>query len=254
MIKVDKTHYFDYAMIGEFHSDGNWIHPARVIDSYELILVLEGIVHIKEDDTVYTLRPNECLILEPGRPHTGTKISDIPTAFYWFHFTTNLPIPFKENQSGSLYNVKYLLKKLLHMSKTPSYPASAGDAAGLMIFYELGNVELSGNSLANKIAEYIRVHKTTSVTKIAQQFGYNPDYIGKLFKKHFGSSIKQYINLQRMNYAKDLLLTTDLSVKEIAAQMEFAEENLFIKYFIYHEEISPVKFRNKYFNTHMNNK
>ena len=57
-----------------------------------------------------------------------------------------------------------------------------------------------------------------------------------------------------MNYAKDLLLTTDLSVKEIAAQMEFAEENLFIKYFIYHEEISPVKFRNKYFNTHMNNK
>lgn len=254
MLKINDSHFFRYETIGEFHSDGDWIHPARVINSYELIFVLEGIVHIKEDDTVYALEPNECMILEPGRKHEGAEISHMPTAFYWFHFHTNMPIPFKENKSGDLYDAKYLLKKLLHISKTPSYDTAAKDAAGLMIFYELGNTAPPGNSLVNKIVEYIRIHETVTVTEIAAQFGYHADYIGKLFKKHFGYSIKQYINLQRMKHAKDLLLTTNLSVKEIAAQMGFAEENLFIKYFMYHEEISPARFRNKYFNTHMNNK
>lgn len=254
MLKIDDKYYFEYENIGEFHSAGSWIHPKRIIDSYELILVLEGTVHIKEGETNYKLEPNECLILEPGIMHEGTELSNVPTAFYWFHFHSNMPIPFKENKSGELYDVKYLLKKLLHISQTLLYDKSAADAAGLMVFYELGNIAPPGNSLVGKISEYIRISKCRTVAEVAAHFGYNTDYISRLFKKCFGTPIKQYINLQRINCAKDLLLTTGLSVKEISAQMGFTEENLFIKFFIYHEEISPVRYRNKYFNTHMNNK
>ena len=66
--------------------------------------------------------------------------------------------------------------------------------------------------------------------------------------------MKEYISSVRMKYAQNLLLTTNMSVKEISAQAEFENENHFIKFFKYHEGKSPSKFRNIYFNIHMNDK
>jgi AraC-like DNA-binding protein len=57
-----------------------------------------------------------------------------------------------------------------------------------------------------------------------------------------------------MKLAKDLLLTTDMSVKQISRELGYSEENLFIKFFTYHEKISPAAFKAKYCNTHINNK
>ena len=57
-----------------------------------------------------------------------------------------------------------------------------------------------------------------------------------------------------MKLAKDLLLTTDMSVKQISRELGYSEENLFIKFFTYHEKISPAAFLAKYCNTHINHK
>ena len=53
---------------------------------------------------------------------------------------------------------------------------------------------------------------------------------------------------------KDLLLTTDMSVKQISRELGYSGEYLFIKFFTYHEKISPAAFKAKYCNTHINNK
>ena len=49
MIKLENNKYFSYDMIGEFHSSGKWIHPRRTIDSFEIILVIEGMLYIAEE-------------------------------------------------------------------------------------------------------------------------------------------------------------------------------------------------------------
>ena len=54
--------------------------------------------------------------------------------------------------------------------------------------------------------------------------------------------------------AKDLLLSTNMSVKQISKELGYSEENLFIKFFTYNEKISPSAFKAKYCNTHINNK
>ena len=144
------------------------------------------------------------------------------------------------------------------MSRTPVYNTEALDAASFLIFSELQNLPslTSGNSFANKVAAYIRmkINKNVSVLSVAKHFGYSPDYISRLFKKTFGIGMKEYISEERMKYAKNLLLTTDLSVKEISAQTGFENENNFIKFFNYHERKSPLQFRNMYFNIKMNDK
>ena len=75
MLKTDNN-YFAYENIGEFHSDDEWIHPIRVIDSYELIFVLSGTVYLFEEDEKYELHTNECILLEQGKQHGGYRVSN----------------------------------------------------------------------------------------------------------------------------------------------------------------------------------
>ena len=107
-----------------------------------------------------------------------------------------------------------------------------------------------------RITEYIsnNIKSGVSVSDIAQHFGYNADYIGKYFKKIHGVRLKDYLAIQRIKLAKDLLLTTDMNVKQISGVLGYNEENLFIKFFTYHEKISPAAFKAQYCNTHINNK
>lgn len=259
MITTDTKNYFQYEMIGEFRSHEEWIHSERTINSHELIFVIEGCVHLYEESTFYTISPGEFIILEPGKKHGGWQTSEGTTSFFWFHFHTDMHLPLKYYNGAETYDVRYLLKKLLHMTNTPTYSKSHADAVGLLIFYELMHIAADSeihNSTTGKVSEYIRINidKELTVSSIASVFRYSPDYLSKLFRQNYGTSLKEYISLKKMQTSKQLLLSTDLSVKEIAPKLGFKTENLFIKFFIYHEKISPTKFRNKFFNTHMNKK
>ena len=257
MIKIEDNNFFKYEAIGEFKSDGEWIHPSRVIESYEIIFVIDGTVFIEEDGINYELGTNEFLILEPGKHHSGTKNST--AAFYWFYFQTDLELAGKHFKGDEYYDLKYLLRKLLHVTNSHTYPGETADALGLLVFCEYKSIAekaaVGNSALVERIDEYIRINAKNdiSVSAVAERFDYNSDYIGRLYKRSRGIGLKEHIASERMKAAKDLLLTTGLSVKEIAAVMHFHDENLFIKFFMYHEEISPTRFRNKYTGVHLNN-
>ena len=260
MISFNGEQTFSYEMIGEFRSDEPWIHPRRIINSTEVILVLEGEVHIAEEETEYSLKKDDVIILSPEKEHYGFKTSFGTTAFYWFHFHTDLPLPFKALTGADVFEIKKQLKRLLHFTNTPSYSGNSADALAFLVFEELSQIgfkETSSNSgLVSRIKEFVRGNllRNPTVADISENFGYNPDYIGKLFKNTVGVGLKEYIAAERLKYAKDLLLTTSKTVKQIAFDLGFAAENLFIKFFGYHEGISPTAYRSKYYNTHINNR
>lgn len=260
MITFENGKYFTYDMIGEFHSSGDWIHPKRRIKSYEVILVLEGTVYIAEEKREYVLQKNQLLLLEPFKEHYGYKTVSEPTAFYWFHFFTDLEVPIKSFNGTDIYEIKQLFKKLLHVSNTSIYSPAVSDSLGYLIFEELIRLSHEENTsnqvLAARISEYIKnnLRNGVTVSDIADHFEYNADYIGKYFKRIHGIGLKEYLAVQKIKLAKDFLLTTDMSVKQISRELGYIEENLFIKFFTYHEKISPSAFKAKYCNTHINNK
>lgn len=259
MIYSDSNNYFKYIMIGEFQTDKKWIHPEVIVDNYELIFVTDGVVSIEEDREKYTLEKNQMLILDPGKLHGGFAESAPPTGFYWFHFETDMEMPFKLSMTENYYEIKMLLKKLLHITNSPNYPKSAADAAGLMLFYEMcqngSTASPHGSVPVNRMCEYIRINIGNGITaaKTAEHFGYNHDYAGKLFKSVTGVGLKEYICSQKIKKAENLLLSTALTVKQIAASLGYPDENLFIKFFKYHEEITPTEYRSRYNRVHINN-
>ncbi|KHD84466.1 helix-turn-helix domain-containing protein [Heyndrickxia ginsengihumi] len=106
----------------------------------------------------------------------------------------------------------------------------------------------------SQILEWIRVniYEDLSVKEIADMFSFNADHLTRLFKKRIGMSTKKYINTLKLNKAKELLCTTNKTIKEISYELNFKDEKYFMKLFKNYEGITPSQFRDAYPNTYIN--
>ena len=71
---------------GNLQNAGGFVHPRRRLDHFVLILVLHGTLFLTQDETVYTVRQNEFLLLLPHALHYGTRPSEGALSYYWAHF------------------------------------------------------------------------------------------------------------------------------------------------------------------------
>ena len=78
---------------------------------------------------------------------------------------------------------------------------------------------------------------------VASQVGMGYSMFRKEFKKHTGFSPGQFCTEYRMARAKDLLLNTCLTGKEIAYELGFETPSYFYEVFRQHEGISPSTYR-----------
>lgn len=259
MLELNGKKRIEYVSSGLFRSVDMWCHPERIIDSFEVIFVLKGEVHIREEETEYALRENDLLLLEPSKLHVGTKTSADEVSFYWFHFNTDVEIPWKRLKIENAYSLKTMMSQLLHITNTAGYSSESHDLICALLLEEIGFCAsgdiTSPTSLSVEIKEYIRLNisKPLTVKGVAEHFGYHENYIGKIFKSVNGVGMKQYIADIKIKKAKELLNTTLYTVKEIGFLLGFSGENNFIKFFKYHSGLTPTEHRNIYTNIHINN-
>lgn len=81
------------------------------------------------------------------------------------------------------------------------------------------------------------------ISALAQMFFISPCYLSHEFKRLTGYSPKKYLLLNRLVFAKNLLLHTDLPIKEIAVQSGFPDSNAFIRSFKNECGLSPNQYR-----------
>ena len=250
-----------YVHGGLFSSEEEWIHPSICIDTTELIVMVKGEAHLREDSSEFHLSAGDYLFFEPGRLHSGTQKSLEEVSFYWFHFNGKLPEGmWPQMASLSERNkVEMLCRQLLHYANTPAYHKEASDYCLRLLLLEVelqSRQSSDGNLHFSEICEWIRLNSDCALTSkmVAEQFGYHEDYLARLFRRYLKCSMKQYIIKMRISYLKNQLLATDLSLKEIAYKAGFKEYKYFLKYFTMYEGITPTTYRNLYFNTHKNKK
>lgn len=245
---------FDYINGGLFKSAEPWIHPERIIDSNEIVFVTKGTVFIEEDGIKYTLQKDDVLYLEREKPHGGFKESS-GVEFYWIHFKSECDFKFKTVDGKRL---SILFRQLMHYEHTPSYPREAADLSFKLIKMEIAasGVDMKSGRLCGEIKEWIRLNsdRAIDVKSVSVQFNYNSDYLCRIFKANYGISLKEYINRQRCEYIKMMLSSMNFTLEEIAERAGFESYQAFLKYFKYHEGITPTKYKNAYFNLHINKK
>ena len=74
---------------GLFISRGVGNHPQRELDSWEMIFVEKGTLTIRENDTLFSVKEGESLLLWPHRKHVGVGTFPADLKFYWLHFEIN---------------------------------------------------------------------------------------------------------------------------------------------------------------------
>ena len=101
----------------------------------------------------------------------------------------------------------------------------------------LSNYFNNGKALQNGIP---------SVTHIADQLHISANYLGSVLRMYTKQNTQQHIQHRLIEYAKEKLSTSELSVSEIAYELGFEHSQSFSKLFRAKTNFSPLEFRRSF--------
>jgi AraC-like DNA-binding protein len=277
-----------YESAGELLEARNFIHQRRTIDTFVIIFCVKGVLYISQDERHYTLKENEYMVLFAGHEHYGFKNSELEVTYYWCHFSVkkqDCQILEKADldlflgkggyggyehyyilpETGKLFSTDtrafQFFRQLLDISRRTPYSPLFNNYSLSLLAMEISQEYIQKETAAAKnkklnprmenIVEWVRINypRNISLSRIAKLFKYNHDYLSTSFKKYTGVPLMKYINMIRIKTAKNKLINTSDSIKEIAFATGFNDEKNFYKRFKQMEKMSPGKYRNAFSKT-----
>ena len=195
-------------------------------------------------------RTGDVLRILPGEPHGGFEETMSPS-FIWLHFdgARECELPERLSRPKSFERTLLLAKEVLHYSMAAGYPEGITECMLKALLAEICFKGEEDGSLIAAVKERIRRDrmKQISASELSREFGYNGDYLNRIFKARLGVGLKQYIDSVRLDTLKQELLLGRGSLKEIAERCGFSDYKYFLKYFKYHAGISPCEYRETYY-------
>lgn len=96
------------------------------------------------------------------------------------------------------------------------------------------------------VITYIHQHidEPLSLAQLARYAGYSPYHFARLFKDRMGLSPQYYVSSLRLQKAKDLLLQTNLSIRDIGLEIGQQSLGTFTTRFTERVGVTPSAFRN----------
>lgn len=105
---------------------------------------------------------------------------------------------------------------------------------------------ITDNALINKAINYIHdnINKPLSSTDIARHLGISRGYLSSLFNSLLNTTINDYINKERIEVAKSLLINTSNNIIDISNYLSYSSQSYFQNIFKKYTGLTPLQFRN----------
>lgn len=88
--------------------------------------------------------------------------------------------------------------------------------------------------------------KDIRLDDVANEVNISSFYFSRIFKKYEGVNYIQYLTRIRMEKAKELIIKNQVSIKEVAIEVGYSDQNYFSKAFKKYTRLSPSDFAKKY--------
>lgn len=257
----------DYPTHG--HADGYYFRQdkGRVLNEYQLLYITEGegVFHSASVKEAH-VKAGDLFLLFPGEWHSYHPLPDVGWKSHWIGFLgKNVDDRVKAgflSPKKPIYHVGFSAR--VDDSYRFAYQTALEEGAyvqqtlagivnllvGLMYSLER-NRQLGSNhehvDMVNHARRRIRESLDADLTiqHIAEEMGVSYSNFRKLFKEFTGVSPSLYQQELRLQRAKELLATTDMSIKQIAYQLRFESPDYFSSKFKIKTGMKPSEFRDK---------
>lgn len=115
--------------------------------------------------------------------------------------------------------------------------AACANVRGNQTRKELSIIECAKNYIDNNY------NKDISLVDVSREVNISPYYFSKVFKDEMGCNFIEYLTNIRIEKAKELLNTTEYSMKEICVMVGYSEPNYFSKSFKKNVGVTPTEYK-----------
>jgi len=203
-----------------------------------------GFVAVDQDAVVVVL------CLRPALFSSGVfaefLLQDTPTTHAMRGEGSHDYLVFSDTYGRVLYrSVRTLLKEYAHAGHTASFSVKARTLLLLAQLSEIDTYSFYGiDRRMMEIVSYLRGHcATASVASLAQRFGYSETYFSQLVHSRCGVRARELIVATRLRKARELLLSTDFAVHDVAAMVGYESYSHFNRIFRRAYRITPAAYR-----------
>ena len=240
---------------GIYHCNADWSWKTKGNKDYTLWAVFRGEGTLSLNNIPHSVVSGSCFLIPPQTLTHGTHNPNNRLFVYALHFSTND------------INFHISCKRILNVS----FFKELFDRT--MLFYNMNRTDLAQTYLEVLLNEFFSSPDTQNVKQnlesvahqrciteicdrinnnpeakhklsdLAAEYGYSATYLGKLFHKLVGVSFSDYLLNTRINYAKILLLNSELSISEIAEKLGYFDTAHFINQFRKKAGCTPNAFR-----------
>lgn len=158
---------------------------------------------------------------------------------------------FNYAQAAIRYEVKdYLLKPVTVQALSKALQKiliTMGEESQEREAYRTNNRMLSQESICELLEKYLteNFQKDISSQDLAEKFGFTPEYLGKIFKKHTGETPSKYVTRLRINEAKRLLIgNPEMEIQMVGELVGYKDGFYFSRVFKSYVGTQPSEFRN----------
>ncbi len=140
-------------------------------------------------------------------------------------------------------------RDLIAIHKPSEIPAIINDTA-IRLCEKVADTKKNdtGNPHVEKAKQYILTHLTQEITSadIAAHSGISQSHLSRLFKRLTGTTMMGYLSDERIRAAQGLLLSSDMTIPEIAALLRFCDQSHFTYAFRRKTGITPRAYKSKH--------
>lgn len=254
---VSRTFTFDgdfgllYMGYQDFSRHYNPEYSSRVQKFYTWHFVISGKGTLKFKGKTYKISAGQTFFLPPNEEICYYPDKDDPWEYVWFAFRGDISenyrqmlgfeLPVKNNEN--FVETEYIIK-----STFDELFGGGGYFGVLSSFYKL--MELSTTQKATtgikgvkRLIDESFAQSEFTIEGLARDVGISHPHLLRLFKKEYSITLIKYLTQKRIEYACQLLLSTELSVKSVAFSSGFSDELHFMKTFKKAVGVSALQYR-----------
>lgn len=244
--------------------------PHKHDNYYELIILLEGSGFHQIESTHYLIQAPVCFVLQPGQMHYW-QFTSIPKGYVILFSNDefdalhekNVCLLYKQLAFHTHINISKetlpiaLLEELYKVYSEPNHFSQLiihgllqSLFATLLITTQNHDLQAQSMSLPfeqfNKLIQQ-HIHTHHKVYQYAALLNMTPQNLNAICLKHGKTNAVNHINNHLLLEAKRYILHTEKTIAEIADLLSFSDSSHFVKFFKKYEGITPVQFRQQFF-------